>query len=100
MDYLAEVELAITRLHGCKARHERTVPVREVFRGRTAWEGQVEIYALTGHPKAKRCYAWGHLKDDGNPEITTVLEIPPVVSPETAVRTAIVAKLKRDQDEN
>ncbi len=95
MDYLAEVELAITRLHGCKAQYERTAPVKEVFWGQTAWEGQVEVFALTGHPKAERCYAWGYPRDGRNPEITTVLEIPPVVSPETAVRAAILAKAKR-----
>jgi len=94
--YRAEIRKAIKSLHGFEGRHLETVPVTEVFRGQTAWEGDVEIFALVGHPVAKRCYAWGHKKDDGSGwEITTVLEVPPVTSPQTAVKAAIVAAAKR-----
>lgn len=95
MDYLTELKAAIESLHGCEAFHERTVPVKEVFQGRTAWEGEVEVFALLGHPKAQRCHAWGYPKNKGGWEITTVLEIPPVISPETAVKVAILDKAKR-----
>ena len=37
------------------------VPVHEVFNGQTVWHGDVEVFDLTGHPKAKRAYAWSHL---------------------------------------
>jgi hypothetical protein len=46
--------------------------------------------------KAKRCYAWSHL-DGANDERTrfvAVLEIPPVISAETAVRVQIVKDVK------
>ena len=93
--YLAELKTAIRALHGCEARHVQTVPVKEVFRGETAWEGEVEVFDLAGHPKAKRCHAWGYLKETGKGwEITTVLELPPVSGPETAVKVAIAAAAK------
>jgi hypothetical protein len=35
-------------------------PVHETFQGQTVWAGEVEVFDLVGHPKAKRCYAWAH----------------------------------------
>ena len=73
-----------------------TVPVHEVFRGETVWQGDVEVFDLTGHPKAKRAYAWSHLdgKQDDRTRFVAVLEIPPVESTETAVRVQIVKDFK------
>jgi len=84
-------------LHKCKAVHNATVPVQEVFRGQTVWHGDVEVFDLTGHPKAKRCYAWSHVdgKNDEHERFVAVLEIPPVESPETAVRVQIVKDSKK-----
>ena len=50
----------------------------------------MEAFELTGHPHAKRCYAWSYI-DKGEPQYVTVLERPPVDSAETAVQAAIVA---------
>ncbi len=67
-----------------------------MFRGETVWKGDVEVFDLVEHPKAKRCYAWSHLDgpNDERTRLVTVLEIPPVVSAETAVRVQIVANTK------
>lgn len=93
-NYHAELARAVEATHGVHAIHLHTVPVKEVFQGKTAWEGNVEVFAVTGHPKAKRCYAWGY-KDGEEWAITSVLEIPPVVSPETAVKVAIAAYARK-----
>jgi hypothetical protein len=57
----------------------------------------IRIFDLHGHPKAKRAYAWSHKvgKDDSGEKFVTVLEIPPEVSPETAVKVTIVAEVRR-----
>ena len=86
------MQVAVSQLHNCGSVWRETVPVHEVFKGETVWKGEVEVFDLTGHPKAKRCYAWSHL-DGANDERTrfvAVLEIPPVESAETAVRVQIV----------
>jgi hypothetical protein len=82
----------IYALHGAKATHRQSVPVKEVFDGKTVWDGIVEVFDLHGHPKANTAYAWSHATDDpAHPtRHVTVLHIPPAVSPETAVRAAIV----------
>jgi hypothetical protein len=73
---------------------ERESPVREVFNNLVAWDGVVEVFDLVDHPKAKRCYAWSY--QDGNKTRTVaVLDLPPVVSPETAVKVAIAAKARK-----
>jgi hypothetical protein len=50
--------MVIQHLHGCGAAWVESMPVHEVFRGKTVWRGDVEVFTLTGHPKAKRCYGW------------------------------------------
>jgi len=87
----------ILHLHACQASWTGSAPVHEVFQGQTVWKGNVEIFTLSGHPKAKKAYAWSHPhgQDDTGERFVTVLEIPPVESPVTAVRTAIVADGKK-----
>jgi hypothetical protein len=102
MTYIEELEDAIRKLHGAKAQHVKSVPVKEVFQGQTVWDGVVEVFNLKGHPKAKKAYAWAHDTDDPlHPkQQVTVLHIPPVTSPELAVRAVIVKEYKeREQRE-
>ncbi|MGH7991184.1 MAG: hypothetical protein ACREDS_13465 [Limisphaerales bacterium] len=96
-EYLARVQVAISRLHDCVASYVETVPIHEVFRGETVWKGDVEVFYLHGHLKAKRCYGWSHPEgeDDKGERFVTVLEIPPVESAVTAVRASIVADSKK-----
>jgi len=86
----------VSQLHNCGAVWRETVSVHEVFRGETVWQGDVEVFDLHGHLKAKRAYAWSHLDgpNDERTRFVAVLEIPPVVSAETAVRVQIVKDVK------
>lgn len=90
---IEQLRLAVETMHRCKASHEASTPIRETFREQVVWEGVVESFAISGHPKAKRCYAWSY-QDKGETQYVTALEIPPVESPITAVRAAIVAEAK------
>ena len=82
---------AVEKAYECKARHVVSEPVDDLFQGEVAWDAVVAIFELEGHPKAKRCYAWSYI-EDGEPQYTTMLEIPPVNSPESAVEVAIASK--------
>jgi hypothetical protein len=92
-EYITELAATIQRLHCCQVSHTRTETVREVVGGQVVFEGNVEVFALLGHDRALRCYAWGHLEPKGLWEVSTVLAIPPVISAETAVLAAIAAKI-------
>ena len=95
LPYIELLMEEIEDLHGCNSEHVESVFVHEVFHGQTVWKGMVEVFELAGHPKAKRAFAWSHpggtrTKDE---RIVVVLEIPPVVSAQTAVH-AIVTEAK------
>jgi class 3 adenylate cyclase len=95
MTYLKFLQDAIRKMHGAESRHLGSIPVVEKFQGRTVWDGVVEVFALAEHPTAQRCYAWAYEEEaSGKQQAVTVLEVPPVVSPRTAVRAAIVNQLR------
>jgi hypothetical protein len=65
---LAEFRKAILATHNAMPRLIERVRVVEDFEGERAWEGEVLVFELVGHPSASRCYAW---EVDG--EVTAVL---------------------------
>lgn len=101
MDYIAELQNAIRRLHGVESTYLETVPVTETFEGVTVWQGEVEVFSIRGHAQASRAYAWAHAsgKDDKNTRYVAVLGLPPVVSPEAAVKVAIASEIKNARKE-
>lgn len=94
MTYIEELREAIRRLHGVESRHVRSVPVKEVFGGKTVWEGVVEVFELIGHPKAQFAYAWSHDADSEKMRHVAVLHSGGVDSPLAAVRAAIVQEFR------
>jgi hypothetical protein len=88
------LQKAIKEIRRCDSRHVESVPVVEQFEGQTAWEGTVEVFDLIGHPQATRAYAWSY-RDGDQIKSVTILEIPPVDSPQSAVKVAIAAKAKK-----
>jgi hypothetical protein len=70
---------------------------RRFFRVKRSGKGQVEVFDLTGHPKAKRAFGWSHPENaNGTGErFVADPEIPPVYSAQTAVKMAIYSDLKQ-----
>jgi hypothetical protein len=93
---LPSLQDAIRRLHGLESMWLHSVPVVEAFEGKTVWDGEVQVFALTGHPTATRAYAWSHEgSTGGRRRFHVVLGLPPVDSAQAAVRFAIVSELKK-----
>lgn len=86
---------AIKHTHGVDATWVESVPVHEEFNGQVVWDGEVQVYELTGHPTAKRAYAWSHRTTGTKRRFYTVLGIGPVKDAVHAVRAAIAADAKR-----
>ncbi len=95
--YEAALAKAFSDLHGCEARHVETVPVIERFQGKTVWEGEVEV--LISLATQRRPGVTHGLNKAKGSEVVAVLELPPVISPKTAVQAAIVGKM-REQARN
>jgi hypothetical protein len=96
MSHIQELRDVIVKLHGVEATHVQSVPVKEQHQGKTVWDGVVEVFDLIGHPKTHRVYAWAHEAESGKRRHVTVLHIPPAVSPETAVRAAIIQEYRNN----
>jgi len=92
---LEALKEAIRNMHGCDSTWIEAVPVHETFQGQTVWQGDVQVYELTGHPQAKRAYAWSHATEGTRRRFYAVLQLGPVVDAVTAVRAAIVADFQR-----
>jgi hypothetical protein len=95
-EYVERVKMALEHLHNRGAVHRATVPVHEVFRCQSVWQGDVEVFDQTGQPKAKRAYA-GSDKPPSGERFFAVLEIPPIKSAQDAVRASIVADAKKNK---
>ena len=101
MTHIEELRTVIHKLHGAKATHRVSVPVKEVWQGETVWDGIVEVFDLHGHPNANTAYAWLHDTGDSDKPIqhVTVLHIAPVLSATMAVRAAIREEFRSDHTE-
>jgi hypothetical protein len=79
--------------HGGKAVLAGVRPVKEVWDGKTVWEGVVHAFDLEGHPKATRAYAWSSPVEGSNKRrFYAVLHLGGIRSAPAAVRAAIVAE--------
>ena len=84
------LEEAIRHLHGLESTWLHSVPVVEKHEGKTVWDGEVQVFAVTGHAKATRAYAWSHeASTSGRQQFHVVLGLPPVDSAQAAVRVEV-----------
>ena len=91
-----QLKCAIESQHGCTATFVQSVPVKETFEGKTAWDGVVHVFTIHGHPKASKAHAWSSpIEGSDKRRFFAVLHLPPVTSPLEAVRAAIVAEHRK-----
>jgi hypothetical protein len=88
-DYLAMLQDVVQQVYRCSAIHSESAHVHETLNGQTLWNGEVEVFELVGHAKAKKCYAWLYRENGQNTRFITVLGRELVASPEMAVKSAI-----------
>lgn len=94
---VATLAVAVEGLHGASAIFERFEHVRELHGGDVAWEGDVAVFSLSGHPTADRCYAWSEpVKGSDRRRFFAVLHDGPVTSPTMALRASIMRDASGD----
>ena len=97
-DNVKELEKIIEKTHGGTAKFIKSVPISETFDGKKVWEGVVNIFSLDGHKTAKICYAWSHEVERANKRrFYVVLKLPPINTPQDAVRAAIIQEYRSKQ---
>jgi predicted sulfurtransferase len=93
-----ELKETVERLHGGTATYVETVSVKEVFNDKVVWQGDVEVFDLENNPKATRAYAWMHSLDDTEAKRhVAVLHVPPIDSPQAAVKAVIVYEYRQQK---
>lgn len=93
---IEQLRQAIEHMHGGVAKLAETTSVKETFGGDTVWDGIVHVFDVTENPLATRAYAWSSpIEGSTKRRFFAVLHIPPVDSPQKAVRAAIVAEHRR-----
>ena len=93
-EQIENIQKAVERHAGCRADACESNPVTEGYLDQIVWEGVVEVFDLDGHPKAKRAYGW-QFWEGKNAQYTVVLGIPPIDSPNAAVRASIAAEAQQ-----
>jgi hypothetical protein len=94
-----ELRTHVERLLDCSASFLEDIAVVEKFGKETVWSGTVSVYELKGHPQATRVYAWSSpIEGSTKRRYYAVLHIPPVDSPEKAVRASIVKDHKNKEN--
>jgi len=89
------LEKAIRETRACDSYWLESVKVGEHFRGQPVWDTTVEVFALVGHPKARRAYAWMMYRKGEQDRTVVFLELPPVASAQDAVKVAMASKAKK-----
>ena len=89
-NYLQNLSEAVAALHGCDCSHSDTTRVIEQYEGQTVFDGNVETFALYGHPDATEAFAWA-FHNGTEPQYLAVLKVPPINDSSDAVRAAIAA---------
>ena len=85
-----DLKVVVERLHRCEAMFIEEVFVVERFGVEVVWSGCVSVFDLKGHPKAVRAYAWSSpMGGSKKRRHRSVLHVPPVDSPQAAVRASI-----------
>ncbi len=97
MSYITKLQNAIQYLYHCDSKHVGTIAVTERFLAfgcDTLWQGEVEVFEISGHAKARRAYAWLHRVEGEQRQLryVAVLEVEPITSAEEAVKAAIAAE--------
>jgi hypothetical protein len=88
----SELKTAVERMHNCTASFIEDVVVLEKYGDQTVWSGMVSVFSIEGNPpQATKVYAWSSpIQGSTKRRYYAVLGVPPINSPEKAVRASIV----------
>jgi len=90
-----ELKRAVERLDFCQAPSLEDMAVVERFGEETIWGGAVSVSLIEGHPQTDKYCAWSSLIEGSKKrQYYAILHIPPIDSPEKAVRASIVHAYK------
>jgi hypothetical protein len=95
-DNLDDLRAAVEKTLAVTATHLGEHAIIEKFGDKTVWQGVVHIFKISGNPLTDTCYAWSSpIEKSTKRRYYAVLKIPPIDSPEKAVRASIAYDNKK-----
>ncbi len=76
--------------HHCLVTDLQSVWIEESDGGKTLWTGQVEIFEVQGHAKAKTAYGWW--QEDSEIGLVTILALTPTLDARKAVQAYLMSE--------
>jgi hypothetical protein len=93
---LEELRWAVNQIHNCQAHALiAAVEVEVPQEGTRPWRGTVHEFAVTGHPRASRCFVFPVALNPTTIVIRAVMSSPRIKTAEHAVRHALRGKRRR-----
>ena len=87
-----QLKNAIEAQHGGRATFVRSVPVHHSLRGKTLWNGAVQVFDLAENAEgATRAYAWSQGSADGQRRFHIIVDGGTVTGPREAVSAFLAA---------
>jgi hypothetical protein len=86
---LSELCMAIRQVLDADAQPAGVVELRLRCRNGKDWHGSVHVFDISGHPRARRCYAWPEALDAMSTIVRVVPHAGRITSPEQAVRSIL-----------
>jgi len=80
--------------HACTAIYIQSVLVEETDNSKTLWTGQIEIFEIQGHEKAKIAYGWW--QENSSIELVTILALTPTMDARKAVQAYLMSQNESD----
>lgn len=59
--------------------------------GKEIWNGEVDVFKLTGHPRACKAFGWAYKDYQGEIQYIAILDTSSINSPREAVQAAIAS---------
>jgi hypothetical protein len=75
--------------HHCAAIHLQSIRIEEFDGDQTLWSGQVEVFEVHGHAKAKIAYGWW--QEDSEVGLVTILALTPTLDARKAVQAYLMS---------
>jgi hypothetical protein len=80
---------SICENHHCEAIYIQSVLVEETDQDKILWTGQVELFEVRGHEKAKIAYGWW--QEDSETGLVTILALTPTMEARKAVQAYLMS---------
>jgi hypothetical protein len=80
--------------HNCAAIHLQSVQIEEFDGDKVLWTGQVEVFKVEGHTKAKIAYGWW--QEDSETGLVTILALTATLDARKAVQAYLMSRSNPD----